>query len=313
MKGLTGLKVGFFGTPEFSLNFLKKLYSENVIISFVVSQPASKSGRGKIKTDSPVTKWAKEKEIDVLTPKSCKEDEFREFLKSKEIDFIIIVAYGKLVDNFILSLPKYFAINVHASLLPRWRGAAPIQRAILENDEETGVCIMKVEEKLDSGPVMAKTRIPITPADNSGTIFNKVSDLGSKLMIHAITNILENKYDLKIQNEDEATYANKILKKETRIKWNSKVSYIFSQVRAFSPKPGAWTVIQETKKRVKILKVELISKQNLDIKPGFVDKSLIVKCGDGFLKIKELQPEGKKKMAAGQFINGLQKEFFFFE
>tara|TARA_B100000963_G_C22227461_1_gene494332 strand:- start:94 stop:612 length:519 start_codon:yes stop_codon:yes gene_type:complete len=172
---------------------------------------------------------------------------------------------------------------------------------------------MKVEEKLDSGPVVAKTRIPITLGDNSGTIFNKVVDLGSKLMIRTINNILENKYELSIQNEDEATYANKISKKETRIKWNSKASSILSQVRAFSPKPGAWTVIQESKKRVKILKVELITKQNLDIKPGFVDRFLIVKCGDGFLKIKELQPEGKKKLTASDFINGLQKDFFFFE
>ena len=164
MDKLSNIKIGFFGTPDFSLQFLKYLFNENFLIKFVVSQPASKSGRGKKIKLSPVEKWSLENKIPIFTPKNLNDQKFLEMIGNISVDFIVVVAYGNLVNEEIINHPKYLTINLHASLLPKWRGAAPVQRSILQGDKETGVTIMKVE-KLDAGPIINQTKFKILDED----------------------------------------------------------------------------------------------------------------------------------------------------
>ena len=159
MNKLSNVKIGFFGTPDFSLQFLKYLFSKNFLIKFVVSQPASKSGRGKKTNLSPVEKWSLEKKIPTFTPNNLSDERFLQSIRKISVDFIIVVAYGNLVNEEIIDHPKFLTINVHASLLPKWRGAAPVQRSILTGDTETGVTIMKVEKKLDAGPIINQKKL----------------------------------------------------------------------------------------------------------------------------------------------------------
>ncbi len=316
MSNLDGLKIGFFGTPDFSLEFLKALSKKKAVISYVVSQPPSRSGRGKMKKDSAVSYWAKNNGIECFAPENISDKKFTEIIVKKEIDFIIVVAYGKIIDEFILNLPRFLAVNVHISLLPRWRGAAPIQRALLEGDKETGICIMKIEKKLDSGPVIAKKKIEIKGDDTAGTLFEKATIYGCDLLIESLRSIVDEDFQLSPQNHDKATYAKKIKKEETRINWENDAESINLKIRAFSPRPGAWTTVKGSTKRLKILKAKIIRNKDLFDEShscGSVTNPLIVKCGKGFLKVVELQPEGRKILSANDFINGLTEDIFNFE
>jgi|TARA_B100000287_G_scaffold98947_1_gene91004 methionyl-tRNA formyltransferase len=307
MNDLTGVKVGFFGTPDFALKFLIHLHENNAEISFIVTQPASVSGRGKKINFSPVEKWGKEKKIKVYSPTKVNELNFRKDIKKKKVDFIVVVAYGNLIDDFIINSPKFLTINVHSSLLPKWRGAAPIQRSILNDDKETGICVMKVEEKLDAGPIIKLEKIKINFDDNAGSIYKKMILVGRPLLVKAIKDIINDDHKMIIQKENLSTYAKKIKKSESRIKWEHNAEKINLMVRAFNPFPGAWTRISGDNKRIKILKSEVVKKKiishrNLVI--GDVSDNLEVKCGKDFLKIIELQLEGKKVLNRVEFLNG---------
>ena len=309
MNDLTGVKIGFFGTPHFALKFLNYLYENNAEISFIVTQPASVSGRGKKINPSPVQKWGLEKNLKVYSPIKVNDPNFRKNIKEQNVDFIIIVAYGNLIDDFIINFPKFLTINVHASLLPKWRGAAPIQRSILNDDKETGICIMKVEEKLDAGPIIKLKKIKIKFNDNAGSLYQKMILVGLPLLVEAIKEIMKKNYKMTFQKENLSTYAKKIKKSETRIKWKDNAEEINLKIRAFNPFPGAWTTISGNNKRIKILKSEIVKKKvttegNLDV--GNVLDSLVVKCGKGFLKILELQLEGKKVLNNEEFLNGFE-------
>jgi len=306
MNDLTGVKVGFFGTPDFALKFLNYLHKNNAEISFIVTQPASVSGRGKKINPSPVQKWGLEKKIKVYSPKKVNNSNFRKKIKEQKVDFVIVVAYGNLIDNFIINFPKFLTINVHASLLPKWRGAAPIQRSILNDDKETGICVMKVEEKLDAGPIIKLKKIKINFDDNAGSIYKKMIMIGRPLLIKAMKDIINEDYKIINQKENLSTYAKKIEKSESRIEWEDNAEKINLKVRAFNPFPGAWTKISGNNKRIKILKSEVVKKKKLqrDLLVGNVSDSLEVKCGKGFLKILELQLEGKKVLNSEEFLNG---------
>ncbi len=314
MSDLSDLKIGFFGTPEFSVNFLDFLLEKKAEISFVVSQPAAYSGRGKKLKVSPTHEWAQKNKKKILTPDDITKKEFRETIKSKKVDFIIVVAYGKLIDDYIINAPKFLTINVHASLLPKWRGAAPIQRSILNGDKETGVCIMKVEKKLDAGPVIKQTKIKIENTDDAGSIYKKIILKGKNLLIEAIKDIKCGDFNYIFQDEENATYAQKIEKRESKIDWEESAESIILKVRAFNPYPGAWTFLQ--KKRLKILKAKVYDgfSQKLSASPnGTFDDQLIVKCKKSFLQVIELKLQGKKKMAAKEFLNGYKNKEFLFE
>ena len=307
MNDLTGVKVGFFGTPDFALKFLIYLHENNAEISFIVTQPASVSGRGKKINLSPVEKWGLEKKLKVYSPTKVNEPNFRKDIKKKKVDFIIVVAYGNLIDNFIINSPKFLTINVHASLLPKWRGAAPIQRSILNDDKETGICVMKVEEKLDAGPIIKLEKIKINFDDNAGSIYKKMILIGRPLLVKAMKDIINDDHKMIIQKENLSTYAKKIKKSESRIKWEDNAEKINLMVRAFNPFPGAWTRISGDNKRIKILKSEVVKKKIIshrNLVVGDVSDNLEVKCGKGFLKIIELQLEGKKVLNGEEFLNG---------
>ena len=316
MNNLSGVKIGFFGTPEFSLHFLKYLFKKNLLIKFVVSQPASRSGRGKKTKLSPVEKWSLEKKIPTFTPKSLNDQKFLEKINNISVDFIVVVAYGNLVNDKIINHPKFLTINVHASLLPKWRGAAPVQRAILKGDKETGVTIMKVEKKLDAGPIINQTKFKILDEEIGGDIFDKIVKFGQPLLLESIHSIKKSNYNFTTQSDEQASYAKKIEKKETKISWDQPSVMIDRKIRAFSPVPGAWTRIKSHDKRIKIFKSKIILDNNFSgnsNKCGFVTDNLTVKCGKGSLQIIELQPEGKGKMNANDFLNCFKKRDFFFE
>lgn len=296
MSDLSNLKIGFFGTPEFSVNFLDFLHENKAEISFVVSQPAAHSGRGKKLKVSPTHQWAEKNKKEILTPHDITEKEFREIIRLKKVDFIVVVAYGKLIDDYIINSPKFLTINVHASLLPKWRGAAPIQRSILNGDRETGVCIMKVEKKLDAGPIIKQTKIKIKNTDDAGSIYKKIILKGKNLLIEAIKDIKCGDFNYIFQDEKKASYAQKIEKRESKINWDESAESIFLRVRALNPYPGAWTFLKN--KRLKILKAQVFegfSENRSASLNGSFDDQLVVKCKKGFLRVIELKPQGKKK------------------
>ncbi|MAI76476.1 MAG: methionyl-tRNA formyltransferase [Pelagibacteraceae bacterium TMED65] len=315
MKNLHDVKVGFYGTPEFSLKFLEDLYKNGVQISFVVSQPPRKSGRGKKEKLSPVHQWAKNNKIKVYTPSNSNDQKFLEEVSKHDVDINVVVAYGNILTRTLINLPKKLSINVHASLLPRWRGAAPVQRAILSDDKITGVCIMKVDEKLDAGPIIMKKSFEITSNDNLEAIYNKMLLHGKKLLKNTIIDILNENISYTFQCEDKATYAKKLNKEEFKIIWSDEANLINLKIRAFSPYPGAWTTFKNSISRVKILKASLIQEDEIIKKHyqvGDITEDFQVKCGKDFLKIEILQKEGKKPMNVKEFLNGNKIQLFSF-
>ena len=308
MKSLNKLCIGFYGTSEFSLSFLKELFSWDIKISYIVTKPPIASGRGKRVNISPVHEWGLKNKIDVLTPADMKDRKLLEYVKKRKIDFNIIVAYGNILTKEIINIPDYLSINVHASLLPRWRGAAPIQRAILSNDKETGVCIIRLDEKLDSGPIITSKKIVIENDDNFENVHKKIVFFGKRIMRDAIFQIIKNEVKYVYQDEGFATYAKKIKKNEAQINWEKNAREINQKIKAFSPKPGAWTIIRNSDTRIKILKADIIKendyKKKDNLKIGEVDEDLEVRCGKDFLKIKVLQRDGKKPTSAVDFLNG---------
>ncbi len=315
MKKFHDVKIGFYGTPEFSLKFLVDLYQSGVQISFVVSQPPRKSGRGKKEKPSPVHEWAKKNKIKVYIPSSSKDPKFLKEISKHKVDINVVVAYGNILTKQLISLPKKLSINVHASLLPRWRGAAPMQRAILSDDKITGVCIMRVDEKLDAGPIIMKKSFNINCTDNLEVIYNKTLFHGKKLLKKAIIDICNENVSYSFQSEDEATYAEKLNKEEFKITWNDDAKLINLKIRAFSPYPGAWTTFKNSKSRLKILKASLIKKDktfSANYHVGDITKDFEVKCGKDFLKIEVLQKEGKKPMNIKDFLNGNKTQLLSF-
>ena len=230
-------------------------------------------------------------------------------LQSLKLDFIVVVAFGQIISEKILNLPKFFSLNVHASLLPKWRGAAPIQRAILNGDEKTGVSIMQVVKELDAGPVILQKKIDINLTDTAGLIHDKLATLGSEALLESIKLILREKVSAVPQNHSLSSYALKISKSESKINWAHSAQKINNLIRAFNPWPGAWSNSLENQKiiRFKILDVDIVENVTDEVNlngVGFCDNSLIVKCGNGFIKIKKLQKEGKKIMNRQEFLNG---------
>ncbi len=308
MKKLSDIRIGFYGTPHFSLNFLKDLFSNDVNISYIVTQPPKNSGRGKKIRLSPVHEWGEKKKIKVYTPSSTSEVNFINNITRENVDLNIVVAYGNLLTKKIINLPNYISLNVHASLLPRWRGAAPIQRSILSNDKETGVCIMRVDEKLDSGPIINSEKFDIKDSDNYDLIYNRIINVGKELLKKAILVVINNQINYKFQDESLVTYANKISKSESRIIWNKSAHEVNLKIRAFSKLPGAWTAFKNSNKRIKILKAQIIKeeqvKNNSIYNVGDITEKFEVKCSKDFLQIEILQKEGKNPITAKDFLNG---------
>ena len=297
-------KIVFMGTPLFAVPILKSLYKKNYIIPTVYTQPPKKSQRGQKINKSPIQIVGEDFNIDCRTPKTLKEnkDEY-EYLKQLDLDLVIVVAYGQIIPKEFLNLAKKGFINVHASLLPKWRGAAPIQRSIMNLDKETGISIMRIGEKLDTGPVCNNYRVEIKDNDNAEIISNKLSILASEKIIENVDSILEDKLIFKEQDDLKATYASKIEKSEGEIQWNDNAESIIGKINGLYPSPGAFFIFKE--ERYKILKAELGTKSG---EIGEVMTSdLEIGCGDQkSIKVIEIQRQGKKPQNINEFVLGSQ-------
>ena len=295
-------KIVFMGTPFFSVPILKSLYQNGYHISVVYTQPPQKSQRGQKINKSPIQGISETLKIDYRSPTSLKDNsEEYEYLKKLDADIAIVVAYGQIIPKEFLSLTKKGFINIHASLLPKWRGAAPIQRSIMDLEEETGISIMRIEEKLDSGPICNFYKINIEKNDNSELISEKLSMIAAEKILDNIDGILENKLEFKEQNHQKATYAFKIKKSEGKINWNNSAENILGKINGLYPIPGAWFFYKG--ERYKILKAE--------INNGFgqtgevLDNYLKVSCNNKkSIKILEIQRQGKRPQSINEFMLG---------
>ena len=291
------------GTPFFAVPILKSLYQNGYPISVVYTQPAQKSKRGQRVNKSPVQGISETLNIEFRTPTSLKNNrEEYEYLKKLNADIAIVVAYGQIIPKEILSLTKKGFINIHASLLPKWRGAAPIQRSIMNLDKQTGISIMKIDEKLDTGPVCNFYKLNIMNNDNAEIISNKLSALAAEKILDNIDEILEDKLEFKEQAHEEATYAHKIEKSEGKIDWNNSAESIIGKINGLYPNPGAWFIYNG--ERYKVLKAEISNGMG---KTGTVlNDYLEVSCYDKSVKILEIQREGKRPQNINEFMLGSQ-------
>ena len=294
-------KIVFMGTSNFSVPILKSLYQNGYPIVTIYTQPPQKSMRGQKVNKSPIQKMAENLCIECRTPDSLKENnEEYNFLKLLNPDLIIVVAYGQLIPKNYLSLSKHGFINIHASLLPKWRGAAPIQRSIMNLDKETGVSIMKIAEKLDAGPVMMQEKINITSEMNAEDLSNKLSDLSSKLILECIDEIEGGKAKFIDQDEQKATYAKKINKEEGKINWDNSAENILAQINSLLPNPGAWFSFMG--ERYKILKASISEAEGE--KGKVIDNNLTIACKSKSIKVNEIQRQGKNKQSTSEFLLG---------
>jgi len=302
------IKVVFAGTPAFSVSCLNALIqSDDVQVVGVVSQPDRKAGRGMKLTPSSVKQTAIDAGIDAITPESLRDnDEALAWLKSKEADVLVAVAFGMILPKSWLDAPKVAPINVHASLLPRWRGAAPIERALLAGDAETGVGIMQMEEGLDTGGLYAEARIPITNQTTGSELWFALADMGAKLLIESLPGIVSGALIPAPQDESKVTYAKKLTNEERVIDWSQSAESIDRTVRCFSPKPGARAMFRG--KWLKVVGGEVVEGSS-GLPAGTVadDKLLNISCGDGSVyRMLEVQSEGKNAMDADAFLRGAQ-------
>tara|TARA_A100001011_G_C14126847_1_gene763696 strand:- start:88 stop:1005 length:918 start_codon:yes stop_codon:yes gene_type:complete len=293
------LKIIFMGTPEFSIPALKVLKQSKHKIVCVYTQPPKKKSRGQKKLKTPVHIFSENEGIKVKTNKLTDENEYKNFMKLNP-DIVVVVAYGQIIPDIYLKNPNLIFLNLHASLLPKWRGAAPIERAILNKDKETGISIMKIEKKLDAGPFMKQLTIKINKETTSGELKNKLSILGADALEESIELISSNKVNFNQQNEKDATYAKKINKVESRINWKDKAENIIAKINAFNPKPGAWFLLKD--ERIKILKAKEVIKKGEE--GQILDNKLTVGCSTNAIQILKLQKEGKREMDSIEFLAG---------
>jgi len=297
-------KIIFMGTPLFAVPILKSLYQNGYSVSVVYTQPPQKSQRGQKINKSPIQGISETLKIEYRTPSSLKNNnEEYNYLKKLDADIAIVVAYGQIIPKEYLSLVKKGFINIHASLLPKWRGAAPIQRSIMNLEKETGVSIMKIGEKLDTGPVCNSYKIEIKSDDNSETIAEKLSALAAKKILDNIDEILEDKIEFTEQNHNEATYAAKIEKNEGQIDWSETAENIIGKINGLYSSPGAFFI--QNGERYKILKASL-SLGSGEI-GEVLDNYLEISCGNKkSIKVLEIQRQGKRPQNISEFMLGSQ-------
>jgi len=294
------MKLIFAGTPEFAAQSLSAILAAGHQVALVLTQPDRPSGRGMTLRPSPVKALALASGIEVFQPLTLKDPAVQERLRAVDAEVMVVAAYGLILPQAVLDLPRYGCLNIHASLLPRWRGAAPIQRAILAGDTETGVCIMQMEAGLDTGPVLLSDRLPLASDETAGSLHDKLADLGARLIVNALEKI---PLPAVPQSDTGITYAAKIEKAEALLDWRLPAAEIERKVRAFNPFPGAATMLEGIP--VKIWRAVAVPG---GAAPGTVlaaDRhGIVVACGDGALCLGELQKAGGKRLSAAQFLSG---------
>ncbi|MCG7899279.1 MAG: methionyl-tRNA formyltransferase [Candidatus Thiodiazotropha lotti] len=298
------LKIIFAGTPDFAASALQALLSTEHRVVAVYTQPDRPAGRGRKVQFSPVKQLAVEHDLEVFQPKTLKDPEAQQILQRHQADLMVVVAYGLLLPQAVLDIPRLGCINIHASLLPRWRGAAPIQRAILAGDEMSGVTIMQMEAGLDTGPMLSIRSTPIDPAETGGSLHDRLAELGSEALIEVLPGLSEGRVKAIPQDDSQANYASKLDKEEARVDWSQSAVQIDRQVRAFNPWPVAHCLYGE--KVMRVWNSEVVSGDG-SATPGQVvatgKTGFDVATGEGVLRITQLQMPGKRAMAAGDFLN----------
>jgi len=292
------LKVVFMGTPQFAVPALKKICESEMDIVTVYSQPPRKSNRGMNIEKSPVHKFADDNNLNIRTPSKLDDD--WEYFKSLKFDLAIVVAYGQIISKNFLEIPEHGFLNIHASILPKWRGAAPIQRSIMEQDTFTGISIMQIEEQLDAGPVLIRQEIELNENSTAGQVEQRLSEIGADKILEAI-HLIEKKEAVYIpQDHNAATYAKKIKKEDEVIDWTRDAKAIVAQINALNPRPGA--CFEHKGEKIKIWKA---SHGSGDGEPGLVmNDQLQVACGKGSIFVEEIQRPGKKIQPIKIFLLG---------
>jgi methionyl-tRNA formyltransferase len=292
------MRVVFMGTPEFSVPVLEALASAHEVVA-VYSQPPRPAGRGKKDRPSPVQLCAERLGIDVRTPRNFKAAEDREAFAALNADIAVVVAYGLILPQAVLDAPTKGCLNIHASLLPRWRGAAPIHRAVMAGDARTGVCIMQMEAGLDTGPVLLREATDIGATETTGALHDRLSQMGARLILDALAQI--DSLTPEVQPEAGVTYATKIDKAEARIDWSRPAADLVRHINGLSPFPGAWVEIGD--ERVKLLHAALADGNG---PAGRVLHGFTIACGTGALEILQAQRPGKRPMPAQNVLRGLE-------
>ena len=292
------------GTPKFSIPILETIAKSSYKVSCVYTQAPKKSNRGQKINISPIHKCAENLKLTLRNPINLNSEEEFEFIKKLNPDIVVVVAYGQIISKKILDLPKEGFINVHASLLPKWRGAAPIQRSIMNLDTVTGISIMKIVEDLDAGPVIKKIQIKIDESTNTEELSKNLSKISSESIVEVLDNIFEKKLKFVEQNHKLATYAKKINKSESEINWNENAKKILAKINGLNPNPGAWFAYKKI--RYKIWKAKIAEK--IGLTGTILDNNFIIGCGDKSLEIIEIQKEGKNKLSLKNFLMGTNFE-----
>lgn len=300
-----GYRIIFMGTPDFAVPALQKLLASEHQIVAVVTQPDKEKGRGKKLSPPPVKVVAEDAGIPILQPTKIKTEDFYDTLKSFKPDLIVVVAYGKILPQEILTLPPLGCINVHGSLLPRHRGAAPIQWAVISGDQTTGVTIMQMNEGMDTGDILLPAAIDMTHDETAGALFEKLALLGADTLITALSRLRDNDLPPLPQNDDEATKAPPLKKEMGLIDWHKSAVDLHCLIRGLDPWPSAYTFLNDT--RYRLFAPKVVNKDS-DAQPGTVlladSNGILVATGSNALLIKELQPEGKKRLTAEAFLCG---------
>ena len=288
------------GSPQVASEYLQILLGNNLNVVGVYTQPPRPKGRGMNIQNSPVHNEALKQKIPVFHPENFKDIENIKLFKELNPDLVIVMAYGILLPNKILNLPTFGCINIHLSLLPRWRGAAPVEYVLLNGEKETGVTIFKLVDKLDVGPIISQVSILVDESLNKNELFKKLNNIGKELIIKILPDYFDNKIILKDQNEKDATYASKINSKMTQINFNENVKNVFNKIRAFSPKPGAWFLFNN--ERIKIISCKKTIEKSIPSK--IINEHFHIGCNDGIIVPIVIQREGKKPMEIKEFLRG---------
>ena len=293
------LKIIFMGTPEFSIPALRALNSKYEVLS-VYTQSPKKKLRGQKIIKSPIHLEAEKLKIPVRFPEKLNNEDEYKFIKESKVKLVIVVAYGQIIPTKFLEIKNLIFLNIHASLLPKWRGAAPIQRSIMEMEKETGISIMKIVPKLDAGPYMMQKSVSINEKDNNFSLSKKLSEVSAKLILDALLIFEKKEIVFKDQDEKLATYAQKIDKKESEIDWNTPAKKLIAKINGLSPYPGVW--FKHNGKRIKIIEAEISEKQGK--KGEVITDDLVIGCQDKAIKIILLQKEGKTILKTKSFLAG---------
>lgn len=306
----TSLRIIFAGTPDFAARHLDALLSSGHQVVGVFTQPDRPAGRGKKLMPSPVKVLAEEHSLPVFQPASLRPQENQQLVADLNADVMVVVAYGLILPKAVLDMPRLGCINVHGSLLPRWRGAAPIQRSLWAGDADTGVTIMKMDVGLDTGDMLYKLSCPITAEDTSATLYDKLAELGPKGLIDTLQQLADNRARPEVQDEALVTYAEKLSKEEARLDWTLSAAHLERCIRAFNPWPMSWLEIDG--QPVKVWQASVIAGQ-ANAAPGTIieasKQGIQVATVEGILNLESLQPAGKKAMSAQDLLNS-RREWF---